>query len=151
MRTTAVAALAAGLLVAVAVPVAASGAPIGEITLTESIVFPGNAPPHGTFAATGLPGCASGTFVDDLKSFNASFTHILVERTYTCAGGAAGFGALLVLAIAPTGPTSETVSGRWIVQRASGALEGLRGSGTTTGENAAGAGTGTVEALVHLG
>jgi hypothetical protein len=115
-------------------------------------VFPGNAPPHCTFTATGLPGCASGTLGDRMLTFNASFTHIHVERTYTCAGGGGGFRALLVLTIQPGGaPGTETVSGRWVVDDRSGALAGLRGSGAVEGANGGGSGTGTVEARVHLG
>jgi hypothetical protein len=148
LRKTLVAVLAAALTT----PATVAAAPATEISLSESIVFPGNAPPHGTFTAAGLPGCSSGTLVDDLKSFNASFTHILVERTYACDGGIASFTALLVLTIEPgTAPGTEAVSGRWIVSRGEGALGGLRGAGVTQGQNAGGSGAGTVEALVHLG
>ena len=117
---------------------AASASPAEPITLTESIDFvrPPGEPPVGTFTFSGLGICPSGTSVDSLVSFNHDFTRIIIERHYTCADGAGGFTALLVLSLDGDPATqTESVSGTWVIRDGIGALERLHGAGRTQGVN----------------
>jgi hypothetical protein len=136
----------------------ASASPAVPIELSESINFvrPPGEPPAGTFTLTGLGVCESGTFVDEFVTGNRQFTHIVVERHYTCAGGAGTFSALNVLTLEPDfAAGTEAVFGTWVISGGTGDLANLRGAGRTEGMNVAcnprcTGGTSTVEAMAHL-
>ena len=151
------------LLVAVATALLATSAvatasPAVPIELSESINFvrPPGEPAAGTFTLTGLSVCQSGTFVDEFVTGNSQFTHILVERHYTCADGAGTFTALLVLTLEPDfAAGTEAVSGTWVIRDGSGDLTNLRGAGQADGVNVGcnprcTGGSSTVEGIVHL-
>jgi hypothetical protein len=144
---------------ALATAVSAVASPAQRIELSESIDFvrPPGEPPLGTFTLSGLGGCESGTFVDQLVTANSGFTHIVVQRHYTCADGGGAFTAQLVLTIESDFATAtETISVNWVIRDGTGALETLRGAGSGSGSNVncnprCTGGTSTVQAIVHLG
>jgi hypothetical protein len=148
-------AVAAALLATTAV---ATASPAVPIELSESINFvrPPGEPAGGTFTLTGLSVCQSGTFVDEFVTGNSQFTHILVERHYTCADGAGTFSALNVLTLEPDfAAGTEAVSGAWVIRGGTGDLANLRGAGRTEGVNVAcnprcTGGSSTVDAMAHL-
>lgn len=148
-------ALVAALVATAAV---ASASPAVPIELSESINFvrPPGEPPTGTFTLTGLGVCESGTFLDEFVTGNRQFTHIVVERFYTCAGGAGTFSALLVLTIEPDfAAGTEDLSAAWVIRGGTGVLANLRGAGNGEGMNVGcnprcTGGTSTVDAMAHL-
>jgi hypothetical protein len=84
-------------------------------------------------------------------------THtFVVERHYTCSGGAGTFSALLVLTLEPDfAAGTENVFGTWVISGGTGDLANLRGAGRTDGMNVAcnprcTGGTSTVDAMAHL-
>ena len=136
----------------------ASASPAVPIELSESINFvrPPGEPAAGAFTLTGLSVCQSGTFVDEFVTGNRQFTHIVIERHYTCADGAGTFTALNVLTLEPDfAAGTEAVSGAWVIRGGTGDLANLRGAGHTDGVNVAcnprcTGGSSTVEAMAHL-
>jgi len=156
VRALALPALAAFALVLPAPAVASTTVPL---SISESLVFPPFQPPVGTFTVSGLPGCASGTFADELLAADATFAHVRVARHYVCGGGADAFTAVQVLTVGP-GPNEGTaaVSGLWTVREGTGGLSHVRAAGRIQGLNVGcvplagcAAGSGTVVGVAHLG
>jgi hypothetical protein len=127
----------------------------------EYTVFGGlHQPPAGTFLATGLPGCISGTFADQLVSFSPSGARLVLDRTYSCDAGGT-LTARVALHLAPIDADGQQAAdGTWRIIAAGGAQAGLQGSGTAIGTNsgctpvgsifgACTTATGTVTASIH--
>jgi hypothetical protein len=124
-----------------------------------SIFHTDHQPPSGTFTASGIPGCASGTFSDQLVSFSPSGARLILDRTYVCDGGGA-FTARVALHLQPVDAAGQqTVTGTWRIVSADG-IPSLSGSGTTVGVNTGctpigtvfatcTSGTGTIFAKIH--
>ena len=160
VRCAAVVALGACLSAALLAAVAAASPP-AAVTIHELTVFGGpHQPPSGTFTASGLRGCSSGTFSDQLISFSPSGARIKLARTYACAGGGSltARAALRLAAVDASG--TQAVTGRWRIVSADGLHPAPAGSGSIVGENTGCApigaifaecadGTGTVSASVH--
>ena len=117
-------------------------------------------PPSGAFTASGLPGCSSGTFSDQVISFSPSGARIKLARTYACAGGGSVTArvALHLAVVDATG--SQAATGRWRILSSDGLRPAPAGSGSVVGENTGCApvgvvmaecvlGTGTVSGTVH--
>jgi hypothetical protein len=132
MRRTA-ASLAAGVCAALSLTggTAAYGAPPPLIiTSVQDALHPAHTPPTGTFTATGLAGCPSGTYADSLVYFTPPGTRVVVDETYTCLGGAT-FTARMALHIAPTASDgTQAAEGTWRIVSSD---TGLAGSGDVTG------------------
>ena len=150
-----VVAVATVLLGTAAIATASPAVPV-ELSETIDFVRPPGEPPAGTFTLSGLGLCRSGTFVDEFVTGNSQFTHILVERHYTCADGAGTITALLVLTLEPDATAgTEAVFGTWVIRDGTGDLANLSGAGRTDGVNVAcnprcTGGSSTVEGIVHL-
>ncbi|MGI8868925.1 MAG: hypothetical protein ACR2F6_08770 [Mycobacteriales bacterium] len=100
------------------------------ITTVQDAVHPPHTPPTGTFEATGLTGCPSGTYADSLVYFTPNGTRVVVDETYTCLDGAT-FTARVALHIAPTAPDgTQTAEGTWRIVSSD---TGLAGSGNLSG------------------
>jgi hypothetical protein len=136
--------------VVVVVVAALSGAATAAATAPAAAVIPeatgfagAHQPPAGTFTASGLPGCASGTFSDQLVSFNPSGTRPIVDRTYACAGG----DTLTVRVALHLGTIdaegTQTAEATWRIVSGTGALSELSGSGSASGLNSGCAPVGT--------
>lgn len=125
--------LAVGALAAV---LAGTGAatPGNTATISEVTVFNNpHQPPTGTFTASGLPGCASGTFSDQLVSFNPSGARLVLDRTYTC-DELGSFTARVGLHISTVDASGQQVSdGTWRIVSTDGSLTGLQGTGSSSG------------------
>jgi hypothetical protein len=134
-RTHGVSALvAAALLTAIVAGLGGTRAAAAEptaVVIQESTVFGAiHQPPVGTFVASGLPGCATGTFADQLVSFSPSGARLILDRTYACdAGGTVTARVALHLATIDANGQQAT-DGSWRIIAADGAQLGLRGSGT---------------------
>lgn len=114
-------------------------------TIQEVTVFGTNHQPAvGTFTATGLPACASGSFNDKLVWFSPSGARLILDRTYTCAeGGSFSVRVGLHLSVVDASG-NQAVDGSWRVTSSDGALTGLQGTGSTTGLNTGCAPVGSV-------
>jgi hypothetical protein len=125
---------------------AALGAPAGaastRFVLHESVAFTGGNGTVGTFKATGIPGCASGTFADTLVTFSANGANLVVDRAYTCnhrggrdgVGGEGTFTAKMALHLSVVDHAGkQTGRGSWTIIRSSGALHGLSATGSERG------------------
>ena len=123
----------AGLL-APGAATAAAGSPT-QLALQESVVFgTGHQQPIGVFAAVGLSGCESGTFVDHLNQLNEGGHTLVVDRSYSCNGDTSTFTARMVLHLEPVDANgNQTVVGEWTILDSSGGLSGVHGTGTTSG------------------
>jgi hypothetical protein len=125
--------LAVGALAAImAGPGAAT--PGGTATIQEVSVSNGpHQPPTGTFTATGLPGCDSGTLADQLVWFSPSGARLMVDRTYTCSDGGS-FIARVGLHLSTVDASGEQATdGTWRITSTDGALTGLQGTGSISG------------------
>jgi hypothetical protein len=155
---------AAVLLVAVLAALggsrAAAAAPT-SVVFQEFTVFGAiHVPPVGTFVASGLPGCTTGTFADQPVAFSPSGARLFLDRTYSCDAGGT-LTARVALHLAPIDANGhQTSDGTWRIISAEGALTGLQGSGTDTGVSsgctptgsifgACTTATGTVTASIH--
>jgi len=129
--TTAVLALVAGATLSLAGGPSAQGAqPPLVITTVQDALHPAHTPPTGTFTATGLAGCPSGTYADSLVYFTPNGTRVVVNETYSCLGGAT-FTARMALHIAATAPDhTQAVEGTWRIVASD---SGLAGSGDLSG------------------
>jgi hypothetical protein len=107
-----------------------------QATIQEVATFAGgHQGPVGSFAASGIPGCATGSFTDQVVSFNPSGTRIVLDRTYVCADGDT-FTARVALHLSTIDPAgTQTADGTWRIVAATGGLAALSGSGSTTGLN----------------
>jgi hypothetical protein len=128
---------AAALLAAVLAGLGASRAAAAKpapVVIQESTVFGAlHQPPAGTFLATGLPGCTSGTFADQLVSFSPSGARLVLDRTYSCDAGGT-LTARVALHLAPIDADGQQAAdGTWRITAADGAQADLQGSGTATG------------------
>jgi hypothetical protein len=150
--------LTAFAALALVLPATAAASSTVPLTISESLVFPPFQPPVGTFTLSGVAGCASGTFGDELLGADATFTHVRVARHYVCGGGAGIFTAVLALTVGP-GPTAGTasVSGLWTLREGTGELAHVRAAGRIQGLNVGcvpfagcAAGSGTVVGAAHL-
>ena len=125
--------LAIGALTAIlAGPGAAT--PGETATIQEVTVSNGpHQPPTGTFTASGLPGCTSGTLADQLVWFSPSGARLVVDRTYTCAEGGS-FTVRLGLHLSTVDAAGEqTADSTWRIISTDGALTGLQGTGSGSG------------------
>jgi hypothetical protein len=105
--------------------------PTFTISTIENLHLVPHTPPTGTFTATGLPGCVSGTYADSLVYFVPPGTRLVVDETYACAGGGT-FTARTALHVAVTAPDgTQAVEGTW---RIIWSDTGLAGSGGVTAE-----------------
>jgi hypothetical protein len=148
--------LSAALLAAVAV-----ASPPAAVTIHELTVFGGpHQPPSGAFTASGLPGCSSGTFSDQVISFSPSGARIKLARTYACAGGGSLTARVALHLAAVDASGGQAVTGRWRIISSDGLHPAPAGRGSVVGENTGCApvgeilaecavGTGTVSATVH--
>src|SRR6478735_5941990 len=129
--TTAVLALVAGATLSLAGGPSAQGAqPPLVITTVQDALHPAHTPPTGTFTATGLAGCPSGTYADSLVYFTPNGTRVVVEETYSCLGGAT-FTARLALHIDATAlDHTQAADGSW---RIIASDSGLAGTGHLSG------------------
>jgi hypothetical protein len=159
-RPTAVAVIVAVALASVLTGVG-SADPGSTATIQEVSTFvTAHQPPTGTFTATGLPGCASGTTADQLVWFSPSGARLVVDRTYTCSEGGS-FTVRLGLHLGVVDASGTQASdATWRIVSTVGALTGLQGSGSAvgvgTGCSPVGvvfaectAGTSTVTASIH--
>ncbi|MDQ6873626.1 MAG: hypothetical protein M3042_00980 [Actinomycetota bacterium] len=123
--------LMAGATLSLAPNMPADAAPPPLILSTTQDAFhPPHTPPTGTFTATGLAGCPSGTYADTLVYFTPPGTRVVVDEHYTCLGGAT-FTARLALHIAEVAPDgTQAVEGTWRIVTSD---TGLAGSGNITG------------------
>jgi hypothetical protein len=151
------------VVVACASVIAGTGTadPGSTVTIHEATTFTtGHQPPTGTFTATGLPGCASGTSGDHLVRFSPSGPRLVVDRTYTCTGGSS-FTVRLGLHLGVVDASGTQLSdATWRIVSTTGALTGLQGSGSAVGVGTGCApvgevfaectgGTSTVTASIH--
>jgi hypothetical protein len=129
--TTAILALVVGATLSLTGVTAAQGAqPTFVITTVQDAVHPPHTPPTGTFQGVGLVGCTSGTYADSLVFFTPPGTRVVVDETYSCAGGAS-FTARMALHIAATAPDgTQTAEGTWRIVASD---TGLAGSGDLSG------------------
>jgi hypothetical protein len=129
----ALALLAVGVLAAI-VAGPGTATPGQTATIQEVTVFGGpHQPPSGTFTASGLPGCTSGTFSDQLVWFSPSGARLVVDRTYTCSEGGS-FTVRLGLHLSTVDAAGEQTSdSMWRIISTDGALTGLQGTGSGSG------------------
>jgi hypothetical protein len=128
--TAALAAVACATLSLTGGTAAHSAPPPLVVTTVQDALHPAHTPPTGTFAATGLAGCPSGTYADSLVYFTPPGTRVVVDETYSCLGGAT-FTARMALHIAPTAPDgTQPAEGTWRIVSSD---TGLAGSGDLTG------------------
>jgi hypothetical protein len=128
---------AAVLLAAVLAGLGGSGAAAAAptpVVIQEFTVFGAiHEPPTGTFVASGLAGCTSGTFADQLVYFSPSGARLVLDRTYACDAGGT-LTARVALHFAPIDADGQQAAdGTWRIIAADGAQAGLQGSGTGTG------------------
>jgi hypothetical protein len=132
-----------------------------SVVIQESTIFGAiHEPPVGTFVASGLPSCTTGTFADQPVSFSPSGARLILDRTYACdAGGTVTARVALHLATIDA-DGQQAADGSWRIIATDGAQAGLHGSGTDTsvssGCTPAGSifgacttATGTVTASIH--
>jgi hypothetical protein len=126
------------LIVAVALASILTGVgsadPGSTATIHEVSTFIGNhQPPTGTFTATGLPACATGTSADQLVWFSPSGARLVVDRTYTCTDGGS-FTVRLGLHLGVVDASGTQASdATWRIVSTADALTGLQGSGSAVG------------------
>jgi hypothetical protein len=143
----------AAVLLLVAPLVGSSGALAGPTpaVIHELTAFAGDhQPPVGAFTASGIPGCTSGSFSDQVVSFNQTGTRVVLDRTYACDGGEA-FTARVGLHLGAIDAAGlQTVDGSWRIVASNGTLVG---SGSVTGLNSgcAPAGTALGECATGIG
>jgi hypothetical protein len=129
----ALALLAVGALAAI---LAGAGAatPGDTATIQEATVFNCcHQPPTGTFSASGLPGCSSGTSADQVVSFSPSGARLVVDRTYTCTEGGS-FTVRVGLHLSTVDASGEQAAdSTWRIISTDGALSGLQGTGSGVG------------------
>ena len=113
---------------------AATATPGDTATIQEVTVSNGpHQPPTGTFTASGLPGCDSGTLADQLEWFSPSGARLVVDRTYTCSGGGS-FTARVGLHLSTVDASGEQpTDSTWRIISTDGALTGLQGTGSGSG------------------
>jgi hypothetical protein len=130
-RTLAALTLVASVTVGLTGGPAAYGAPPHfVVTSVQNAVHPPHTPPTGTFEATGLTGCPSGTYADSLVYFTPKGTRVVVDETYSCLGGVT-FTARLALHIAAAAPDhTQAAEGTWRIVASD---TGLAGSGQVSG------------------
>jgi hypothetical protein len=119
----------AGVTAATGTATPGTTATIQEVTVSNGP----HQPPTGTFIASGLPGCTSGTLADHLVWFSPSGARLVVDRTYTCTEGGsftARLGIHLSTVDASGGQPSD---GTWRIISTDGALAGLQGTGSGSG------------------
>ncbi len=131
IRTSAALTLAVGVSIGLlAGPDADAALPPLVVTTVQDAVHPPHTAPTGTFEATGLAGCPSGTYADSLVYFTPNGTRVVVEETYSCLGGAT-FTARLALHIDATAPDhTQAADGSW---RIIASDSGLAGTGHLSG------------------
>jgi hypothetical protein len=153
--------LLAAVLAALGGSQAAAATP-AAVTIQEFTVFGAiHEPPVGTFIASGLSGCTTGGFVDNVVSFSPSGARLILDRTYSCDAGGT-ITARVALHLAPIDADGHQASnGTWRIVSADGVAQaGLQGSGTDTGVSsgctpagsvfgACTTATGTVTAAIH--
>jgi hypothetical protein len=127
--------LAAGVLAATVAGIGAAS-PGSDATFSEVSTFVGNhQPPAGVFTVTGVAGCASGTFGDQLVSFNPSGARVVLLRTYACAEGGT-FVARVALHLSVVDASgAQAADGTWRIVSTDGALAGFQGETPVTGVN----------------
>jgi hypothetical protein len=132
-RQAVVALIVAGALAA-SLAGAGSADPGSTVTIHEVSTFTtSHQPPTGTFTATGLPVCATGTSGDQLVWFSPSGARLVVDRTYTCTEGGP-FTVRLGLHLGVVDASGTQASdATWRIVSTAGALTGLQGSGTAVG------------------
>jgi hypothetical protein len=139
---------------------AAAATPVA-VMIQEFTVFGAiHQPPVGTFIASGLSGCTTGGFADNVVSFSRSGARLILDRTYSCDAGGT-ITARVALHLAPIDANGHQASdGTWRIISAAGAEAGLQGSGTDTGVSsgctpmgsvfgACATASGTVTASIH--
>jgi hypothetical protein len=121
--------------VAGALAATVTATPGDTATIQETSVFNCcHQPPTGTFTATGLPGCTSGTLADQVVSFSPSGARLVLDRTYMCSEGGS-FTARLGLHLSTVDASGEQATdGTWRIISTDGALTGLQGTGSGSGE-----------------
>ena len=147
----------AAALLLMASLVGSSGALAGPApaAIDELTTFAGqHQPPVGAFTASGIPGCPSGSFSDQVVSFNQTGTRVVIDRTYACNGGETLTARVGLHLGAIDAAGLQTVDGSWRIVGSNGTLAGsgsLTGfnsgcapAGTALGECATGVGTVTV-------
>jgi hypothetical protein len=152
--------LLAAVLAALGGSRAAAATP-AAVMIQEFTVFGAiHQPPVGTFIASGLSGCTTGGFADNVVSFSPSGARLILDQTYSCDAGGT-ITARVALHLAPIDADGhQAVNGTWRIISAAGAQAGLQGSGTDTGVNsgctpvgsvfgACTTATGTVTASIH--
>jgi hypothetical protein len=121
---------------ALAAILASAGMATPGVTATIQEVTVSNGPhqpPTGTFTASGLPGCTSGTLADQLVWFSPSGARLVVDRTYTCSEGGS-FTARLGLHLSTVDASGDQpTDGTWRIISTAGALTGLQGTGSGIG------------------
>jgi hypothetical protein len=139
----------------------AAGAEPTSVVIQETTVFGAiHEPPVGTFVASGLPGCTTGTFTDQVVWFSPSGARLVLDQTYACdAGGTLTARVALHLATIDANG-QQGADGSWRIIGSDGAQAGLQGAGTDTGVSsgctpigsifgACTTATGTVTASIH--
>jgi hypothetical protein len=130
----------AGVTAATGTATPGTTATIQEVTVSNGP----HQPPTGTFIASGLPGCTSGTLADQLVWFSPSGARLVVDRTYTCAEGGS-FTARLGIHLSTVDALGEQPSdGTWRIISTDGALSGLQGTGSGSGMGIGCAPTGVI-------
>ena len=115
--------LSAALLATVA-----AASPPDSVTIQEVTVFGGpHQPPSGTFTASGLRGCSSGTFSDQLISFSPSGARLKIARTYACASGGAFTARVALHLSAVDASGGQAATGRWRIISSDGLRPGACG------------------------
>jgi hypothetical protein len=130
----------AGILVGAGAATPGDTATIQEVTVFNCC----HQPPTGTFTASGLPGCTSGTTADQLVWFSPSGARLVVDRTYTCTEGGS-FTVRLGLHLSAVDASGEQqADSTWRIISTDGALTGLQGTGSGVG---VGTGCGPIGAI----
>jgi hypothetical protein len=155
-----VAILLAAMLAALGGSRAAAATP-AAVVIQEFTVFGAiHEPPVGTFIASGLSGCATGGFADNVVAFSPSGARLVLDRTYSCDAGGT-ITARVALHLAPIDADGDqATNGTWRIISAAGAQAGLQGSGMDVGVSsgctpvgsvfgACTTATGTVTAAIH--
>ena len=128
-----------GMLVAIVAGVgggtAVAAQPTPAVIQELSMFVGGHQGPVGAFTASGIPGCTSGSFSDQLVSFSPSGARLVLDRTYVCDDGdTLTARAALHLGIVDAAGL-QTGDGSWRIVGATGTLADLAGSGSGTGLN----------------
>jgi hypothetical protein len=106
------------------------------VTVHETELFSsgGGVPPHGSFVATGLAGCDKGTFTDNLLATRDAGRTAIVERRYSCHGGAGMTATTTIRTSQPVDAAGHSIStATWKIVSGSGALASADGSGVGAG------------------